>query len=627
MPPVYTQSVSDLLSALDTLQAAKGLLRTYELQVLGRLEEMGAAQELGARDTVELVSERYRLDRAGVRKDLAFTAALRKYLVVAAALPDPADPSRPAGVSPELAKVIVNTLEKAPSTVPVETLTVAEEQMVKMARVSNPRELTEFGQTVLSRLDTDGPEPAEDEAVAKEFLRLRQTEGGVKFSGFLAGASGEQFKTQMHQGSKPHKTIDGERDPRTQDQRQADALKASMDAAAGNPDHPGVPHITVTIDFNDLKASLAAAPAALGGGTGAGTTSSGAVGELVFGDNLSAGAVRLLACDAAVLPIVLGGDSQPLDVGTEQRFVNRYIRRALNKRDKGCVVCKAPPWMCHAHHIIHWAEGGPTSLHNLALLCAAHHRAVHNGQWAITITAAGVQVTRPSWADPPPVPDRAALAALIGWVTPAPSTTTASANGDSPSNASASANPGDSSAGSAHTGNATTDYWGESTTSTSPHDSSAGSTHTGNATTDYWGESTTSTSPHDSSTGSTHTGNATTDYWGESTTSTSPHDSSAGSTHTGNASADCWGEGTASVSSADESKAGASSSGVSKVGVSRVGVRSNPAHEQPDRLPAAGTLPNPALAATREALRAWLTSPAPNYTDPWSTNATPTAGP
>ncbi len=586
MPPVYTQSVSDLLSALDTLQAAKALLRTYELQVLGRLEEMGAAQEVGARDVVELVSERYRLDRAGVRKDLAFTAALRKYLVVAAALPDPADPSRPVGVSPELAKVIVNTLEKAPSTVPVETLTVAEEQMVEMARVSNPRELTEFGQTVLSRLDTDGPEPAEDEAVAKEFLRLRQIEGGVKFSGFLAGASGEQFQTQMHQGAKPHKTIDGERDPRTQDQRQADALKASMDAAAGNPDHPGVPHLTVTIDFNDLKASLAAAPAALGGGAGAGTTSGGAVGELVFGDNLSAGAVRLLACDAAVLPIVLGGDSQPLDVGTEQRFVNRYIRRALNKRDKGCVVCQAPPWMCHAHHIIHWAEGGPTSLQNLVLLCAAHHRAVHNGQWAISITAAGVQVTRPSWADPPPVPDRAALAALIGWVTPAPSTspgdssadtrtTTASAsvNGDSPCSASASANPGDFSAGGADAGSASADCWGESTTSTSPRDFSAGSAHTGSATTD------------------------------------------------------CWGEGTASVSGADESKAGASSSGVSKVGVSRAGVRSNPAHEQPDRIPAAGTLANPALAAAREALRAWLTSPAPNYTDPWSTNATPTAGP
>ncbi|MFB6721244.1 DUF222 domain-containing protein [Kribbella sp. NPDC056345] len=582
MPPVYTQSGSELLTALDTLQAAKALLKTYELQVLGRLDEMGTAAELGARDTVELVSERYRLDRAEVRKDLAFADRLRKYPLVAAALPDPTDPSRPAVVSLELAKIIVTTLEKAPSNVPVETLAVAEEQLINAARISNPRQLTAFAHTVLTRLDTDGPEPAEDQAAAKESLRLRQTEGGVKFSGFLAGASGEQFQTQIHQLSKPHKTIDGERDPRSLEQRQADALKVTMDAAAGNPDYPGVPHLTVTIDFNDLKASLAAAPAAFGGnptdladpaagseGPEGGVGRSGAVGELVFGDNLSAGAVRLLACDAAVLPIVLGGDSQPLDVGTEQRFVNRYIRRALNKRDKGCVVCQAPPWMCHAHHVIHWAEGGPTSLQNLALLCAAHHRAVHNGQWAISITATGVQVTRPSWADPPPDPDPAILAALIDWVTPAPT--------DAPSD----------------TG------------------TSAGASGNGNANPSPSGDSPSSVGAN---------------------TDATPTISNASS-----ASADCWDTRTANASSPVATKAGAIradaiSSGASRASLNDVdaiwsGVSSNPTHEQPDRLPAASTLPNPALAATREALRTHLTSLAPNYTDLWSTNTTPTAGP
>ncbi|WP_344160203.1 HNH endonuclease signature motif containing protein, partial [Kribbella yunnanensis] len=323
--------------------------------------------------------------------------------------------------------------------------------------------------------------------------------------------------------SKPHKTIDGERDPRTRDQRQADALTIIMNAAAGNPDHPGVPHLTVTIDFNDLKA---ATPAGFGGTTGADASRAGAVGadtsrgdvsgadatglaaagrgggvgELVFGGNLSAGAVRLLACDAAVLPIVLGGDSQPLDVGREQRFVNRYIRRALNKRDKGCVVCQAPPWMCHAHHLIHWANGGPTSLQNLALLCSVHHRAVHDGQWALSITDDGVEVTRPSWADPPRT-DPAALAEMIGWVTPA---------------------------------------------------------------------------------------------------------------HTHNTN-DCG-----------DDRGGVSSTSADWSGLT--GVTSNPTHQQPERLPAASTLPNPGLAAARKAL-ARLPELVPNYTDPWGTNTTPTAGP
>ncbi|MFC9692038.1 DUF222 domain-containing protein [Kribbella sp. NPDC056951] len=501
LPPVWSLSGSELLSTLDTVEAATALLKTYTLQLLGGLDDLGLAQELGARNTVELVSERYRRDPVEVRKDLAFTTALHKYPAVTAALPDPSDPARLAAVSPDQAKVIVKILEKAPATVPVETLTVAEEQMIAAARITNPRELTRFGHKVLSTLDTDGPEPAEDVARAKEFLRLRPTEDGVKISGFMAGAYAELLKTQLHTLSKPHKTVDGERDPRTADQRGADALKIILDRAAGNPDSPGVPHLTVTIDFEDLKATLAnAAPAALGGTAEAGATSGhGGVGELVFGGNLSAGAVRLLACDAAVLPIVLGGDSQPLDVGTEQRFVNRYIRRALNKRDKGCVVCQAPPWMCHAHHLIHWAHGGPTSLQNLALLCAFHHRAVHDGQWALSITAAGVQVSRPSWADPPPRTDRTALAKVIGWVTPAPSPNT---------------------------------------------------------------------------------------------------------------------------SESDASRGGVSTTSADWSGL----VTSNPTHQQPERLPAASTLPNPALAAACEALSR-LTALAPHHTDPWGTNATPTAGP
>ncbi|TDD61472.1 HNH endonuclease [Kribbella antibiotica] len=405
MPPVWSLSVTELVTSLDTAHAVKAALDTFILQAGGRLDEMGAAQELGARDTVDFLSERYREAPAEVRKALAFMAALRKYPLVAEALPDPTDPARPWTVRPAQGAVIVETLEKVPSTVAVETLEFTENQMVGVAKDQDPRRLAKFGNDVLTRLNTDGAEPSEEEAHAKRSLRLRQVDGGVKFSGFLPGADGEQLTTQIHTLSKPHKTVDGERDPRPQDVRQADALVATMDAAAGNPDHPGVPHLTVTIDFDDLKAALG--------------ETAGAVGELVFGSNLSASAVRLLACDAAILPIVLGGDSQPLDVGTEQRFVNRYMRRALIKRDKGCVVCKAPPWMCHAHHIIHWANGGPTSMQNLVLLCASHHRAVHAGQWAVSITGGVVEVTRPSWADPAPVTDPAVLAAALSWARPA----------------------------------------------------------------------------------------------------------------------------------------------------------------------------------------------------------------
>ncbi|WP_405059261.1 HNH endonuclease [Kribbella sp. NBC_01505] len=569
MPPVYTQSGSELLSTLDTLMATAALVETLKLQTMGRLDEIGTAQELGARDTTELLAQRYRLVPADVRKDLTFAKNLPKYSAVADALPDPADPSKSAVLAPDSAKVIVSTLEKAPATVPVEVLDVAERQMIRAAEHTNTRELIKFGRDVLARLDTDGPEPAEDEAHKQRSLRLRDVEGGVKITGFLPGAAGEQVKTQIHTLAKPHKTIDGERDPRTLEQRQADALIGISDAAAGNPDHPGVPHLTVTIDFNDLKNALANVPEAF-------NSAAGGSGELVFGGNLSAGAVRLLACDAAILPIVLGGDSQPLDVGTEQRFVNRYIRRALNKRDKGCVVCKAPPWMCHAHHVIHWVDGGPTSLHNLALVCSAHHRAVHKNQWTITITGGVVHVGRPSWADPPP-PDPVALAAMAAWVTPAHNTTTTSASGD--------CDGGDCANAGARRPTAS--------------EAAADGPNAGRADPSVGGANTASA------------GTARADEGGTSTARASRALVDAG---------DVSGAGEPSRALVDAGDASESRFSWGDAGTS-------PTYEQPTRLPATSTQPNPALIARREAFRERLLSHSPGYTDPWATDDNPAAGP
>jgi HNH endonuclease len=87
-----------------------------------------------------------------------------------------------------------------------------------------------------------------------------------------------------------------------------------------------------------------------------------------------------------LLPPALGGAlSQPLDVGRATRVVSPAQRSALVVRDGGCVYpdCDRPPGWCEAHHLVHWLDGGPTDLPNLALLCRAHHRAVHEGGWRL----------------------------------------------------------------------------------------------------------------------------------------------------------------------------------------------------------------------------------------------------
>ena len=88
----------------------------------------------------------------------------------------------------------------------------------------------------------------------------------------------------------------------------------------------------------------------------------------------------------AVLPPTLGGaPSQPLDVGRATQVVQPAQRAALAVRDRGCVFpdCERPLAWCDAHHLEHWVDGGPTDLANLALLCRAHHRTVHEGGWQL----------------------------------------------------------------------------------------------------------------------------------------------------------------------------------------------------------------------------------------------------
>ncbi len=90
---------------------------------------------------------------------------------------------------------------------------------------------------------------------------------------------------------------------------------------------------------------------------------------------------RAAACDADIARIVLGPDGLPLDVGRAHRLVPAHIRRAAEVRDGGCVFagCQAPAWWCDAHHLVHWIDGGATSLDNTALLCERHHTQVHHG--------------------------------------------------------------------------------------------------------------------------------------------------------------------------------------------------------------------------------------------------------
>jgi hypothetical protein len=101
--------------------------------------------------------------------------------------------------------------------------------------------------------------------------------------------------------------------------------------------------------------------------------------ELGNGPALAPETVRRLGCDASVVRII-ERDGRPLSVGRRKRTVSPALRRALHSRDRGCRFpgCTHTRFL-HAHHIQHWARGGPTRLENLVQLCSYHHRLVHEG--------------------------------------------------------------------------------------------------------------------------------------------------------------------------------------------------------------------------------------------------------
>jgi Domain of unknown function (DUF222)/HNH endonuclease len=192
-------------------------------------------------------------------------------------------------------------------------------------------------------------------------------------------------------------------DDRSAGQRQAEAL---ADVCGYVLDHAGSavvpecgghrPHVTVLVRLEDLENRARAAC-------------------LDFGGPVSPEALRMLCCDAAVVPVVLNGQGQPLDVGRATRTIPDGLRRAVAARDHGCAHpgCGRPRSWTEVHHIVPWECGGETKLSNLVMVCRAHHRQMHFSEWVVRIRDGLPEFIPPRWLDESQTPRRKALPHLI----------------------------------------------------------------------------------------------------------------------------------------------------------------------------------------------------------------------
>jgi hypothetical protein len=385
----------ELLDTATALERLRSTLDAVLLQVVAEIESTGAARSEGWSSTADFCTAisggRAGSGRATVALAKAVTgdrAAIGTALAAGA-------------ISRTQAQVILTAVDRLPVKPPLRL--AAEGVLIDEAATRDATELARAGAHVLERLDPDGAERRDERALSREersahlgrYLSIAEDGiGGVRLSGRGTVEDASLIKQVLGSLAAPETTEPGAcggnptdrvgacgvtdcahdgRDPRDHGTRLWDALVGACHRLTRSevlPESHGTrPQIAVAIDYRDLKQAL------------------GGAGVLVTGESLSACAVRRLACDADLLPLVLGSDSQVLDVGRKARLVTHYLWLALVARDKHCAFpgCRRPPVACDAHHVVHWADGGPTSLGNLVLLCRQHHTLIHSTPWEVRI--------------------------------------------------------------------------------------------------------------------------------------------------------------------------------------------------------------------------------------------------
>ncbi|MGW1450584.1 DUF222 domain-containing protein [Micromonospora sp. NPDC002411] len=383
----------ELVAALDAAHRLQQRLAAVTLTLVREIDGRGTARAQGASTTAVWLRERLRMTVPAARRlvDLA-TALDTGNPQVRQALAD-------ADITVDQARVIADTAATVTASAGAEVADKAVGVLVDWAAQFDPTLLRRMGTRILDHVAPDLADAAAAAALAAEDARAtrdrhltisEQTNGRLRLTGTLNAETAALLRAAIDPLSAPA----GPDDTRCAGQRRHDALADVCRLALRTgelPDSGGdLAQIVVTTSYDGLTRQL---------GSGA----------LDIGLQLTPDTVRRLACDAAILPAVLGGAGQVLDVGRQRRLITGALRRALVLRDGGCAFpgCDRPPRWCAAHHIHHWADGGPTSLDNAVLLCGHHHRHVHRGEWTVRLGDDDhPEFIPPAWLDPEQLPRR-----------------------------------------------------------------------------------------------------------------------------------------------------------------------------------------------------------------------------
>ena len=405
----------DLLSLAQSVEGLTRLGYAAQVRLAGEIDTRSTAERFGSASTVALLRETLTISATDARARVNAAKMVHPQVQPSGIIADPVLPELATALSDgligiEQTRTIVATIKGLPADVNPGLLEAAKVILVQTGTATEPKPFALFAKSVALSCDPDGKLNDKDPHDRVELtIGVRNPDTGMTgIKGQLDDIGVELLGKAIEGFSKPRPAEDGTPDGRSAAVRRGHAIKEVLRRylnLGDAPTHGGErPHITLTMDLQDLRNRIGAAYLELGG-------------------VISPFEARVLACDAEIIPMVMGSTSEVLDVGRANRLFTTAIRKAIAQRDKGCAFpgCDRPPGWTEAHHVLHWLDGGISCYQNGCLLCGHHHRVIHQGHWQIRWAPDVIpEFVPPTWVDPEQKPRRNNTHRIADLLTPDP---------------------------------------------------------------------------------------------------------------------------------------------------------------------------------------------------------------
>jgi len=377
---VWSMDESETASTLIALSLAKAKLCELEARVAAHADEIHVGSDVATSSAANWLAHRTKQTRAEANRTVRLGHALEEH-------PATRDALAAGSVCVEQARVIVDAVDRLPDHVDHDLRVKAEAHLLAEAAHHDAKTLRILGKRLFEVIDPDAADAHEARILEREeaaaardtYLRLWDDGHGTTHGRFeiptLAGAALKKMLTAVA-SLKHQRAVNGagvEPLPAPEAMGQAFCELITRYPAKHLPKLGSLnATLLVLISEDSLMGRLEQA------------------GTLDTGEMISPALARKLACEAGIIPAVLGGDSMPLDVGRKKRLHPEHQRIAILIRDQGCRAdgCDRRTGL-HAHHQTRWADGGETNVEDGISLCPWHHHRAHDTNYVMTESTSG----------------------------------------------------------------------------------------------------------------------------------------------------------------------------------------------------------------------------------------------